>query len=225
MFTSPVPLGNTGSLIEPRPSTCSPGPALYCHVTQFTATPKLTNCFIFWPYPCSFQLSSKNVAFTLLRQTHRRYFAKLGLIDHSDFFCARIHHLDVASSLSSPAIGDQKGQETPREGSLLRLILSTSHRSSSPSRGDRLSNVNALLRNMNPTLGKGLNRSASKRARSTDSQRSLNHTPNPKISKTEDEEEEGEEDDEEQQSQDDISVPAFLRQSKAGKLHTRGEPA
>lgn len=63
---------------------------------------------------------------------------------------------------------------------------------------------------MNPTLGRGLSRSASKRARSTDSQRSLSNPPVPKASRTEDEEEE-------QVSQGDTSVPAFLRQSKVGK--------
>ena len=63
---------------------------------------------------------------------------------------------------------------------------------------------------MNPTLGKGLNPSASKRARSTDSQRSLSNPPVPKASKTADEEER-------QEPQGDASVPAFLRQSKAGK--------
>ncbi len=72
---------------------------------------------------------------------------------------------------------------------------------------------------MNPTLGRGLSTSASKRARSTDSQRSLSN-PVPKASRTE-----NEEDEQEQESQGDTSVPAFLRQSKAGKLHTRGKPA
>ena len=112
-------------------------------------------------------------------------------------------------SSSPPATRDQKGQEGPQEGSLLRLIIAAYHRSSSPSRGDRLPNVNALLRNMNPTLGRELHTSASKRARSTDSQRSLSNPPVPKASKTDEEEE--------QESQGDASIPAFLRQSKAGK--------
>ena len=63
---------------------------------------------------------------------------------------------------------------------------------------------------MNPTLGRELQTSASKRARSTDSARSLGDPPVPKASKTEDEEDE-------QETQGDTSVPAFLRQSKAGK--------
>ena len=100
-----------------------------------------------------------------------------------------------------------KRSNTVPEKTLLRLIISAYNRSFSPSYGERLPNANVLHRNMNPTLGRGLNTSASKRARSTDSARSLSTPPVPKASKTEDEEDE----------QADASVPAFLRQSKAGK--------
>lgn len=50
------------------------------------------------------------------------------------------------------------------------------------------------------------NKSNSKRPRSQDSQRSLTPAPALKASKIE-------------EAQDSASVPAFLRQSKAGKLH------
>ena len=68
---------------------------------------------------------------------------------------------------------------------------------------------------MNPTLGTGLHSSTSKRPRSTDSQRSSSNPPALKASKTED-------DGEVREGEGDASVPAFLRQTKAGKLHTRG---
>lgn len=60
---------------------------------------------------------------------------------------------------------------------------------------------------MNTTLSNGLNTSASKRARSTDSRTSVSSVPVRKASKAEEEEE----------VQDDTSIPAFLCQSQAGK--------
>ena len=83
----------------------------------------------------------------------------------------------------------------------------------SPGRHDHLDlnlllNVTAQLQAMSSPLSNGLDRSASKRARSTDSSHSGASTPAPKALKTEQDDE----------APDDTSVPAFLRQSAAGKL-------
>ena len=77
------------------------------------------------------------------------------------------------------------------------LSLHTSFANPLPNATDRQGNMT--------TLSKGFGRSASKRARSQDSQRSLTPAPALKASKKD-------------KTQDITRIPAFLRQTKAGKL-------